>query len=839
MMNSKKKNNNQKTNPKRVIYDNRNVGFSINVPNNWLEVKKSSFPDLGINDNTLFVFATDKFSTLTAVFSGFCKKRNFNKFFDKVTFSDNLKIIKTGQKEYKNVSVKYVVTEYDNKKIMHNFCLINEMIVNFTINIDPKNRLIDNKGLTTDSNFKLINDVLKTIEVYKPVNPPIYVDDERYTPKEETNSELPTKSLARIYIENDCKYKNTTIPQFYLKYLYESNNSEVLLSIINKELYFKGQNDCFRVIKVDENLSNQIMEIIEDNLMVLKEMTLTEQTKKTNGLLVIKLKDEYLYIDLFNKKINISELMNILNKIIKVISAETQKDFSNYDLLPNITSKETTNNKTQVVISDEVGKEAEIILRKLEKELLEMELLKKQVDLEKVQISDKVGKEAEEILKKVNAQIETMNAKNEVYILPNEVGHEAELVLRKLEEETSKLKEVVIPKQVGEEAQIILTKLENEQKFEEHQQGQKNREYDVSEFENFFHNIDGHASFRFLFPKNIGDKVVRDFNVFDIINGDDLIYRIFIFKCDTLEAYETKLKIWMSMNINSNQSIVKEEYNQTCDNGHEVKTYIFENGRFYKVAYIHNYLVSISGLESEESLFYADLALDHVEIGEDNKAFVESFDRKNRSIKILEAQGIPYLEELPSIESSYEVTGKTLDEIAKRAIVLCISCNFASDILSNKKRRYIKESKKFFNKLLDTYNVKDVMTKDEKTLFDKMDKKIAIQLSWQFEGYVILLWTLGLIDEITFPDTLVDPDSVTAIVSACDTYKEFKEKCNLRNVNEVLDLADLTYRYNWYCVEAKIRDEDPVINPEIVMERHRALNWLLTDAKWDKVEINT
>ena len=120
-----------------------------------------------------------------------------------------------------------------------------------------------------------------------------------------------------------------------------------------------------------------------------------------------------------------------------------------------------------------------------------------------------------------------------------------------------------------------------------------------------------------------------------------------------------------------------------------------------------------------------------------------------------------------------------------------------------------------------------------------MDKDLAIQISWQLEGYLILIWTLGLIDEIEFPDVLVDPDSVTSLVSSCDTYKEFLEQCQLRDVEDVLDLADLTYRYNWYCVESRINDDEPIINPEIVMERHRALNWLLSDQKWDKVEIDT
>lgn len=818
MMNSKKSN---MKNIKTIEYSNHNVGFSLTIPSTWLEVKKTSFSDLGINDNTLFVFTTDEFSTLTAVFSGFCKKKSFNKFFEKIKLSKDFNVVKTGLKEYKNVSVKFLIIEKDNLKVMHNFCLINDMIVNFTINLNPNTKINETKSLNSDTNIKLVNEVLKTMEVFEPINPPIYINDERYCIKEEGCENI--KSIAQIYVENDCKYKNITLPNFFLKYIYLNQESGELLSIINKEIYYKSKDT--RVVKVNEDLSNSIAKVVEENMTFLKEISVNEEKTKLNSSLVIKLKNDYLYIDLDNNE----DARELLNEIVNIVtSKEEEKDDIVTEETPKIPS---------IVISNEVGEEAKTILAKLENELKEIEELKTKVDEEKVQISEEIGKEAELILAKLEKE---MNDKNNVEgTISEEVGHEAELMLKKLEETSAVLKEAVILPTVGIEAKHVLEKIENEEKVEEHQSEQEKREYDLTEFESYFHNIDGHASFKFLFPNGLGEKVVREFNVFDIIDEESLMYRIFIFKCDTLEQYETKLKSWMSMNVTSNQSIVKEEYNQIGDNGHEIKTYIFENGRFYKVAYIQNYLVAISGFESEDSLFYADLALDHVEIGEDNKEFVEATDRKNRSIKILQEQGIPYLEELPVIQTSAEVKGKTVEEIVKRAIVLCIACNFASDIISNKKRRYIKESKKFFNKLLDTYNVKDVMTKDEKLLFDKMDKNIAVQLSWQFEGYLILLWTLGLVDKVPFPDTLVEPDSVTAVVSACDTYRELLEKCRLRDVNEVLDLADLTYRYNWYCVEAKINDEDTIINPEIVMERHRALLWLLSDVKWDKVEINT
>ena len=817
-MNSKKKNNILKE-VKTIEYSNHNVGFSITMPSTWLEVKKSSFPDLGINENTLFVFTTDEFSTFTAVFSGFCKKKSFNKFFEKIELSKDFNVIKTGFKEYKNVSVKSLIIEKDDLKVMNNFCLINDMIVNFTINLNPNTKINVDKSLNADPNVTLINEVLKTMEVFEPLNPPIYIDDERYCIKEELND----KSIAQSYVENDCKYKNTTMPNFFLKYIYLNQDLGELLSIIDKEIYYKSKDN--RVVKVDENLSNTIADIVLEKLDLLKEISINEEIQKTHSSLVIKIKNDYLYIDIDNNELT----KEMLNEILKIVTSKEEVIVE--------TETEDTPNIPNIVISNEVGEEAQTILAKLEAELKEMEELKTKVDLEKVQISDEVGKEAELILAKLEQEMN--NSKDGNVIISDEVGHEAELILNKLEETTTVLKEAVILPTVGVEAKYILEKIENEETTEEHQPEQEKREYDLTEFESYFHNIEGHASFKFLFPNGLGEKVVREFNVFDIINEENLMYRIFIFKCDTLEQYETKLKSWMEMNVESNQSIVKEEYSLNGDNGHEIKTYIFENGRFYKVAYVNNYLIAISGIESKDSLFYADLALDHVEIGEDDKAFVESADRKARSIKILQEQGIPYLEELPVISSSGEIKGKTLEEILKRAIALCISCNFASDVISNKKKRYVKESKKFFNKLLDTYNVKDAMNNDERLLFDRMDKNVAIQISWQFEGYLILLWALGLIDEVPFPDTLVDPDSVTAVISASDTYRDLLEKCNLRDVNEVLDLADLTYRYNWYCVESKINGEDTIINPEIVMERHRALLWLLSDVKWDKVEINT
>ncbi|WP_083821056.1 DUF4272 domain-containing protein [Acetonema longum] len=59
----------------------------------------------------------------------------------------------------------------------------------------------------------------------------------------------------------------------------------------------------------------------------------------------------------------------------------------------------------------------------------------------------------------------------------------------------------------------------------------------------------------------------------------------------------------------------------------------------------------------------------------------------------------------------------------------------------------------------------------------------------------------------------------------------------------MLDQADLIYRYDWACVDARIKKKPAPggLNDEVVVERHRALNWLVCymDQEWDCVATNT
>ena len=61
--------------------------------------------------------------------------------------------------------------------------------------------------------------------------------------------------------------------------------------------------------------------------------------------------------------------------------------------------------------------------------------------------------------------------------------------------------------------------------------------------------------------------------------------------------------------------------------------------------------------------------------------------------------------------------------------------------------------------------------------------------------------------------------------------------------SEVLDQADLIYRYRWALVDARINGREPPagLNPSVALEWQWALNWLIrhTQEEWDYIGLDT
>ena len=66
----------------------------------------------------------------------------------------------------------------------------------------------------------------------------------------------------------------------------------------------------------------------------------------------------------------------------------------------------------------------------------------------------------------------------------------------------------------------------------------------------------------------------------------------------------------------------------------------------------------------------------------------------------------------------------------------------------------------------------------------------------------------------------------------------------IRDRQEILDEADLTLRYDWACVDARVKGEETPASLDggVVMERHYAFNWLIgasDGAEWDEIQPTT
>ncbi|MDE6219978.1 MAG: DUF4272 domain-containing protein [Lachnospiraceae bacterium] len=223
--------------------------------------------------------------------------------------------------------------------------------------------------------------------------------------------------------------------------------------------------------------------------------------------------------------------------------------------------------------------------------------------------------------------------------------------------------------------------------------------------------------------------------------------------------------------------------------------------------------------------------------------FKEAQMRKERSIEILKAHKVPYIEHLPVMETANMVRVRTAEEIARRAVACLFAIQVACDAAGG--RGSLKKSRQFFSEKLVEFGVEGVLThKEQKVFCDKCTDQEFGNMTWKYEAYWVLLWALGIVEKLDYPAEACDCDFAINAVADCNGMKAFMAKIRMRDIDEILDEADLIFRYDWACVDARIHeDEAPAgLNPDVVYERHCGFNWLI-DADgaddWDNVATNT
>ena len=234
-----------------------------------------------------------------------------------------------------------------------------------------------------------------------------------------------------------------------------------------------------------------------------------------------------------------------------------------------------------------------------------------------------------------------------------------------------------------------------------------------------------------------------------------------------------------------------------------------------------------------------------------NNKTITAQERKNKSIAILQAQNVPFIEHLPLRYETEEVAPRDKKEVIERAV-----CSFASIMcaLSISKKEYTERDRVYMTQdfLSAKYNALQLLTPmEQQVIAGTISEAGAINAAWKYEAVWVLLWALGVVEELSFPNQICDCDLVMGTMRRFKGLDDFMANTTLRPLEEILQALDLHYRYHWAAVNARVNGSDPAgIDEEVVMERRAGLEWLcckgeendnLTDIynAWDYPELDT
>src|SRR4030095_574921 len=211
----------------------------------------------------------------------------------------------------------------------------------------------------------------------------------------------------------------------------------------------------------------------------------------------------------------------------------------------------------------------------------------------------------------------------------------------------------------------------------------------------------------------------------------------------------------------------------------------------------------------------------------------EDIERKHRSMVKRKKEGVPTIDHLPVIEDSKNAKTRTADEIAKRAIAVCLTAVKGEGVDQATVDSLVQKfgADKFFSPAEAAFIKNPNPTQQER-----------IQFSWRYECYWVLLWALGYVDTLERPESICDVPKAVGFLRDRDTA-QFLKDAKLRPFAAILDEADLIYRYHWAVVDARLKGKEAPakLDKGVDEERQYVLNWLIgyMDQEWDDISTDT
>ena len=124
---------------------------------------------------------------------------------------------------------------------------------------------------------------------------------------------------------------------------------------------------------------------------------------------------------------------------------------------------------------------------------------------------------------------------------------------------------------------------------------------------------------------------------------------------------------------------------------------------------------------------------------------------------------------------------------------------------------------------------------------DDLSSQQLTDAYWNIEALWALLWVGSMIDDLPFDQPIGD-----AMASLCPELHndqdpaKFANEMVIRNTESLFSQLDLHYRLHWWAKHPSGDKESVQIDRDIILERRKALEWVLDNrVEWDEVDLST
>lgn len=214
----------------------------------------------------------------------------------------------------------------------------------------------------------------------------------------------------------------------------------------------------------------------------------------------------------------------------------------------------------------------------------------------------------------------------------------------------------------------------------------------------------------------------------------------------------------------------------------------------------------------------------------------DAIARKQRHDVLLAERGLRVAATLPPVVGEVEVHLRSVADIVHRACALAVvairaeALHSGTTVASEELQESLPEGFAHLSPAERSFLDTAAPTQQE-----------VAERAWGYEALWLLAWVLELVDK------LPDPTSVCNVPAAAKAILESDravliERGEPRSVSDILDALDFHLRLHW-TVRETVRAGAPLpdLDPGVIRERHRALNWLVRfeGADWDDVQTPT